>query len=677
MMEATADQRDLAAGLVWVRWLLVNGRNDEAVAKLGEIEGRALDEKEKRQLQVFRAQILARTGDVDKARDIVEGLRKEGEDFNAVLLQTEILMWGGSLKEASDFFAKHSGNKQDDTGIAFYLRGQLSRANGDFPQAIQFYERALQFTTFRTLAQNGIMASVMGIANGPPGKADKANPEAAFKEAKRLRAAHPKDPVVLLTYAIMARQLDAIYGDGGMEGALADMIRVLAEDRATAPRGPYLAAQQWVAAGRPDRARQELRGNLSHLPSVILATQLAVAQEDWTEVADDLKAVEKLQPSAADLDMWRGALHEAKGEYKEADTLYQKYVAAHPKHAAGYQALTLLNERQAKYKEAREWVDKWRAQMVEDVSAQQALVRVLAREGQLDEANKLADGFIKTAVQRTRGARDEFEAKNPITEKNPEKAKEQAERRAKDYANLLDTVELAFTMRFAAAFQQAKSYAEAEKWLTQRAMPLVDKLPEDARKVERTGLRLVQATLYLEQGRLLKEGSPERAKFMDQAIQVYDDIYKEYPGHLVAGNNLAWLLVKEKKEPARALGLVEQVRKGRLSGQAVSPERLELEFLDTLGEVYLANGMNKESLDLFKEATDKRYAREPRVLIYLGRAQAALGFRADADVTYRKVINLADERSKATADPERKDLLAKLSQDATSERKKAQGGVPK
>jgi predicted Zn-dependent protease len=676
MMHAAAEQKDVTTQLVWVRWLLTNGRAEEALAKLAELEDHARSDNEKRSIQAYRAGLLVRTGETARAQEIVSELRKDPENFNGALLQAEILLQGGDAKAAEDILQR-ALNKQDQSGLALFWRGQKDLINGDYAQALQSFERAMQFSQFRVRSQNAILGCVLGMASGPPGKPDKANPEAAFKEAKRLRTAHPKDPVILLAYAITARQMDEIYGDGGMEGALAEMIRVLGEDRTLAPSGPYFAAQQWVSAGRPDRARQELRGNMNHVPSVLLATQLAIAHEDWVEVADCLKAAEKLQPDAVDLPLWRGALHEARGQYKEAEAEYRKFVDAHPLWSGGYLGLARLYERQKQYSEARLWVEKWRQKAPEDLAGQQSLVRILARDGQVAEAVKQADAFLKEALEKARIGRQDWEAKNPITEKDPEKAKELAERRAKDRASALNAVELIVALQFASALQQAKRPAEADDWLSKRALPLVEKLPDEQRKAQTYALKLLRASLLLEQGRLLKEKSPERAKLMDQAIQDYDALYKERPGDLVTGNNLAWLLVKEKNEPARALGLVEQVRKGKFSGQPVSPERLELEFLDTLGEVYRANGLSKEMLDLFKDATEKRYGSEPRALMYLGRAQAALGLRSDADLTFKKVINLSDERAKATPDPDRKELLAKLAGDAREERKKTEPSSPK
>ena len=112
----------------------------------------------------------------------------------------------------------------------------------------------------------------------------------------------------------------------------------------------------------------------------------------------------------------------------------------------------------------------------------------------------------------------------------------------------------------------------------------------------RIAYKITRANLCMEQGRELKEGSPARSKLMEQAIQDYEAVYKERPGDLLAGNNLAWLLVKEKGEIGRPLDLIEEVRKGQFSHKTISPERLPLEFLDTLGVVYLANNRTRNHL---------------------------------------------------------------------------------
>jgi hypothetical protein len=671
IMATVAEQKDLATQLAWVQWLQRTGRPEQAVARLTELEDKARDDAEKRRLQAYRAELLLARGRPDEAHPVIEellGKDAAGDPRGEVLVVQELLK-RGKIEEARKRAAEGL-SKYDQDGLFLLWNGQIAQSSGDYMQAIQSYERSMQFTRFRVQSENALRACVHGIADGPPGQPEKANPEAAFKEARRLRAAHPRDPVVLLTFAELALTMDQVYGDNGMEGALADMVKVLAENKATAANGPLAAARAWVAAGRPDRARQELKSNKDHVPSLLMATQLAVADEDWAEVADDLKALARLQPDAADLPLWRAALHTARQQTTEAQEIYTRFVEDHPRSSAGYLGLALLHEHAKEYKEVLACVKKWRDKIPDDLNAEDALVRVLARDGQVPAALQEADTFLKEQLQKVRAAAAEAYAKNPIKETDKEKAKAEADRRAKVEADALLVVEMELLLRTVDALQAGKAYAAARKVLEERVAPLIDRLPEAMRKDRRQQFQLARGALCVEEGRGLKEGSPERAKLMDQAIKDYDDVYKARPGHLIAGNNLAWLLVKEKGQPAQALDLIETVRKGKYSQQPISPDRLPLELLDTLGVVYRANGKNQESLEVFKEAAAKHYAKEPRVLMYLGLAQEAMGQRADAAATLRSVINLADERSKTTADPRRKEVLAQLITDAREEQKK-------
>src|SRR5262249_30986722 len=158
---------------------------------------------------------------------------------------------------------------------------------------------------------------------------------------------------------------------------------------------------------------------------------------------------------------------------------------------------------------------------------------------------KEADAFINAQIDKMTKARDDWEAKNPIKEADAAKAKEQKEQRAKVRARLVDVMRLTLTLTAITGFTQGKAFDLAEEWLTKRATPLLDKLPEEVRKASQIAFSRDSGTLKMEQARKLKEGSPERQKLTDAAIADYDAVLKEIPGDLVAGNNLAWLLVKE------------------------------------------------------------------------------------------------------------------------------------
>jgi predicted Zn-dependent protease len=664
IMKAAARQADsMTLQVAWIRWLLANGRTEEALAKLSDLENKAQAPKDKRRMQMARARLLMASGQAGEADKIIKDLRAAGtEDLPTVAIQAEELLQNGNVAEATDLVNK-ALSKHDQNGMFHFMEGRVRQANGDFMQAIRSFERSLEFTQFRTSSQNGILACVLGIVNGPAGKPEKANPEAAFAEAKRLRKEHPADIAVLLAYAITARQMDEIYGDAGMEGALAELIKAVKEQQATnAQAGPYAAAQQWVAAGRPDRARQELKAYPGHLPSLMLATRLALEDEDWPAVAEGIKRVKDLQPNTADLPLWQALLYEAKGETAEAKKIYEQLVKDQPTLGVGYLALARVHESAKEYKEALEWVKRWRKEMPDEVTGAAALVRVLARDGQVPEAAREADAFIKGQLSRLRQQLEEADRKSPS------KDKEQAEQRAKMRAEGLDSAELLLTIRMAAAFQEAKAWSEAQKWLVGRVQPLMEKLPESARKSNLASLKLALGTVYLEQGRLLKENSPERAKLMDQAIREYDEVWQAQPGNLVAGNNLAYLLVKEKGETARALALVEELRKGKYSQKPFGAERLPLEILDTVGVVYRSNGQDQIALNLFKEAM-QRYARDPRIVLQLAQSQKALGMKRDAFTTFKTAIDLADERARNTPNPDRKADLARLIDEARTEQK--------
>ncbi len=674
MMKAASEQHDsMAMQLAWVRWLVMSARNEEALAKLTELEDKASDQKERTRILATKAQLLLAAGKKTEADEIIQNLRNSGSDkLTGEMLYYWELMLSNDPEGAREILKKVM-NQQDQTGLYHFWKGQQAQADGDFVQAIQSYERSMEFTQFKARSEKALLECILGMQNGPAGKPDKANPEAALKETKRLRAAHPHNAGVLLAYAVAARVMDEIYGEEGMDGALSEMIKVLNDEKVNAANGPFVAAQQWVAAGRADLARQTLKEGLKqnkkHLPSLILATQLAFADEDWTEAAEDLKAVTALQPDALDVPLWRAALLESRGETSQAEEIYTKFIEDHPNQNMGYLAMSRLNERAKKYKEALTWIKKWREKMPDELNGMSALVRVLAEDGQAAEASKEAEKFLNVQVAKANAARAEFEAKNPITEKDKDKAKEEAEKRAKSAESAIDSLRLSLTLQFVGIFQQAKAFAEAEKWLDQRAGPLLDKLPESAKKNNRNAVKMVRASILMSRGRLLKANDPERAKLMDQAIKEYDEVYKDLPGDLVSGNNLAWLLVKEKNQSARAVGLIDEVRKGKYSRRPVSPERLSVELLDTIGTVYHAGGLNQESYDLFKQAVDSRYSKDPRVLMYLGMAQEGLQRKSEAHKTFSDVYNLADTQAKATPDPERKERLEKLAAEAKAEQK--------
>jgi tetratricopeptide (TPR) repeat protein len=521
------------------------------------------------------------------------------------------------------------------------------------------------------MAQSGLVSCVEGMINDTKSH----GPDAALKETTRLVEAHPNDPGVLLAHATASRVMDNIYGKEGMQGALEQMQRTLAETGGPPALAAYAAAIQWNLAGRPDLARKELGEKVlkvgpteqPHLPSLLLLGRLAVTDEDWGGARRVIDVVEKLQPDLRELPLWKAALHAAQGETKEAIALYEQFVEKNPALSTGYLALAGVYEQEKKYKEALEWVRKWRTKQPDDLIGFRAEVRVLARDGQVKKAEEIGEAFLKDQMRRLQENLAEAEKKAPAPKDEKEK-----EQRAKAKEDALIVGELSVVRAISGGFHEGRAYADAERWLRERGLPLVEKLPEPARKNNRVGLQMVLGTLYVEQARDEKDKA-KRAALADKAIAIYQQVWKDSPGNVAAGNNLAWLLNEEKDNPGAALNIIEEVRKGRFSQQPITGERMNLEVLDTLGTILRANGKNEEAEQLFQEAT-QRYGGEPRVLVHLGKSQLAAGKGQEAYKSLQVAITIAETKARSAA-PDRKAKLEEIAADAREVQRKIKTGI--
>jgi predicted Zn-dependent protease len=376
-----AHKDNLQAQFSWCLWLRQRGRLDEALAYLSDLETHASSPENRRQVQLVRAALMLRRGLTEDARKLIEGLEKEQADLAAEVLAISNTALVGGDKGALKERVEKALSKHEQSALLHYWQGQLQQASGNFPEAIQAYERALQFAQFRNLTEAGLLTCVLALAGSPKG-----GPDVAFKEADRLAAAYPSDPAVLLAYAATACQMDNIYGREGMEGALMRLQQVLAETGQSPAVGAYLAAVQWNLAGRPDWARKvlvekALPANQHHVPSLVLALQLALADEDWQAAQAFVQTLQQLHPNLQEIPQWQAAILVGLGETAKARKIYEDYVSRYPEQHTGYLGLAALSEKAGDYRTALDWVTKWRAMNPNDLNGLRAQVRILARTG--------------------------------------------------------------------------------------------------------------------------------------------------------------------------------------------------------------------------------------------------------------------------------------------------------
>ncbi|MEX0715903.1 MAG: tetratricopeptide repeat protein [Planctomycetaceae bacterium] len=157
----------------------------------------------------------------------------------------------------------------------------------------------------------------------------------------------------------------------------------------------------------------------------------------------------------------------------------------------------------------------------------------------------------------------------------------EAEQLARKVAEDPEAAELA--VAFGRLFYKHGLY-EAARVAAQRTL-------EDAGRGEELAARWLLGDVALAEGK--SGGSRER---FIEARDHYRWMLEAQPTHLVAGNNLAWVLVSHLDEPREALAVAEQVRAG-------SPvNALHPSFVDTLARAYRKSGRLAEAQSLLEDS---------------------------------------------------------------------------
>ncbi|MCL6501082.1 MAG: tetratricopeptide repeat protein [Pirellulales bacterium] len=177
-------------------------------------------------------------------------------------------------------------------------------------------------------------------------------------------------------------------------------------------------------------------------------------------------------------------------------------------------------------------------------------------------------------------------------------------------------------------------HAAMNAGLFDAAQAWADRALEQAPAEQRADAQLLLAEIAMRQGQQKKDASRLQA-----ARQHYEQVLAAYPTHMVAGNNLAWLLAVDLNEPRPALELALRVR-GNLP-----VSRLPVNFIDTLATVLRRNQRYQEARDLLEEAVGL-FPTEALVQLQLGLTYAAIdnpqGARAALETALQ--LGLPDER---------------------------------
>jgi predicted Zn-dependent protease len=116
----------------------------------------------------------------------------------------------------------------------------------------------------------------------------------------------------------------------------------------------------------------------------------------------------------------------------------------------------------------------------------------------------------------------------------------------------------------------------------------------------------------------------------EAAEKVYRDLIRDDPGNVLARNNLAWLLVCQKKRIPDALTLMEE---------AIARAGPQPTLLDTQALVFLEAGKTKEAVRLFESLVFES-PEKPGYYFHLAQAHTANHDRQDARRALMRALSL-------------------------------------
>jgi hypothetical protein len=606
---------DIESHMLWLRWLELGRRYDEANAVLTEMDQHFGDHK--KIIDALRAQLaLVRTQNNDLV-GLVAALNGPSADSRSDVLEFLYLI---NPSESGTKARTTTGAVlgQHESTVLYHLWNAVrAQKAGAFSDAARGYARALNPSRYQTEAQVGLLTSLLALAA-------KDSPKSAADLIHSLRGDNPADPAVLVAFAEIARQLDNIQGNNSMQGALNELERALTPLNRRAVAADLLA-RGYFAAGRADLARVEAARAVgldpAYAPALHMAAFATAAEGDYEaslRYAEDLERalygtpaakreapvapapksiVDRPQPTLADGKFLRAEALKKLGRRGEAQRIYQDLIDKHPTLSAGYLGLADLQADARNYTSALSAVRDWRAKNPTDAAGAAAEVRILTRSGHMDEAQKVARNF------------------------------------AGNDAALLATI--------ARAFADAEAYDAAEAW-GQEAL-------KNARNKSNDGKRdIIAAQLAIGDAcrarALTKQGGARQAD-IEKALTAYKTVWELKPGLPAAGYPLAALQAREHNEAGAAYAVMQDVRKGTHSGRMVSGDRLSVEQLDVLGDVYRVSKHAADAVTLFREAVQQRYQHEPRVLLQFGLACRDQNLSRDAAAILLRAEQAALERA--------------------------------
>ncbi len=366
-----------------------------------------------------------------------------------------------------------------------------------------------------------------------------------------------------------------------------------------------LLAQAHILNGERDLALSSLKQAVAASPRNsdlrIKYVEMLVAVNDYSAALEQLKELLELSPTHLKAMEHKVALHALRQQWDEAEESIQRIRDVYPNSTVADFEMGKIYAVRKDYKRAEAKFKTVMSRTPNDREVLRALVKTYLAQGKLGDATKLVESRVD------------------------------AEPDVEQYYNMLGEIYLAEKSRYRDAEQ---SFRKAIQLNSEWTLPYINigrryRLENDlesAISAYEEGLRAVPDDLVL---MLALATANEELGRTSQAIRLYEAILEKNPQHVIARNNLAFVLTKAadgKESLDRALNLSRDF------------ESLQNPLLlDTLGWVHYHRGEFDQAVLVLKHADEKAKA-FPIVKYHLGMAYYRQGERDLAKAYLKKAL---------------------------------------
>jgi predicted Zn-dependent protease len=604
----TANPTSEAGRLFRTQWLIRTERPAQAVAQLQDRKSFPTDSPAQQQMLALA---LLAAGQKKESLTVLQHL-PDSPGIDALLIRL-------AESRAEKTSRLEAALKRYERSSLFQCwDGERRLAEGKYPEAIACFREAIEVTSVRSLAEQGLRRTLFELAQK--------DPKTACDLARKLADDLPQEPlpVLAVAYALL------VLGDLGTPEDGWPRVQTMSaalngwEARMNAAGNDKVAialtrSEFYALANNVARARAETERALKLAPTnagaLLRGINLGLVQPTPSaldQAEQYLKGLVAAQPDSPDTLFASGRLAEARGKLDDAVTAYEKILEKTPGEAMVNQRLVGVLERKKALDRVSARLETWTKVAPEAPLPKLLRVKYLAQSGQVAAAVEAGRQLVEDSAQ----------AAEKLASGTGKVARQAV--RLEVGRQLLAGAALSST-------EVNRSSEAAETWI---------------------GALLADAPDLLEAQLLRGDWLLMRKRYTD-ACELYRKVLLKNPDHLIAANNLAYLLGVEMNRPAEADEVVRATRQNRFTGQVIPGDRLNPDFLDTIGLIYQKLNQPErlpEMRDLFERAWT-RYPDDPRVAWHLGFALLGLKEEDRARVLLDQAAQLvADGSGRLTPD---------------------------